>query len=216
MDRILRIWQFEAQESGSAPVIPDGCRDLIIHYRPGHKPLCFVSSLADRTFLVTMQKGDSFTGYRLKPGTGIAEDRLLAVIRGRGAVQDEQGFLHATIDDFTGLSASVAEALDCLASGVCSIAAAAKQLGVSQRTLQRKIMQQTGHSPLYWLRLARVRQAGRSVVTNTDSLTGIALHHGYADQAHMSRELKRWLGVTAGALRQGADEGRQLLESGYG
>jgi AraC-like DNA-binding protein len=36
----------------------------------------------------------------------------------------------------------------------------------------------------------------------TDSLAHIALDHGYADQAHFARDMRRWFGHRPRALRQ--------------
>ena len=148
---------------------------------------------------------------------------------GKGALPLEltAGDLASRLESFTELKRELDQALSCLASDVSSIAQAANLLGVSVRTLHRYILQGTGRSPLFWLRLARVRKAGRAVMSSctlaeslaesqAESLAEIAFDHGFSDQAHMSREFRKWLSITPSGLRGGGMQGGQLLERGYG
>ncbi len=208
---LLATWRLEAEREFTALVIPDGCRDLIFKSPLGEKPYWFLSSLEDRTCGVPIKKGDIFTGYRLKPGTSVLEDGLLAAVRGEEFTHED---VCSRLDSLTTLSGSLAEALACLASGIGSVALAARRLGMNQRSLQRLMLQETGQPPVYWLQLARVRRAGRAV-HGAKSLAEIAVVHDYADQSHMSREFKRWLAISPSALRKGATQSGQLREPGF-
>lgn len=53
----------------------------------------------------------------------------------------------------------------------------------------------TGFPPRFWLALAHVYRTGRTL-HEFDNLADAAMALGYADQAHMTRDPKRWLGVT--------------------
>ena len=70
-----------------------------------------------------------------------------------------------------------------------------RQLGVSERSLQRLVSAATGRPPLYWKRLARLRRAARALGSESP-LTALAADHGFADQAHMNLEFQRWMGLT--------------------
>ena len=208
---LLATWHLKAQSSFTTLVIPDGCRDLIFKHPVGEKPSWFVSSLSDHTYDVEMAKGDVFTGYRLRPGTNVDETKIIAAVKGEELTLDDVG---SVLESYTTLSDQLSEALDCLATGIKGVALAADQLGVSRRSLQRLLLQETGRSPVYWLQLARVRRAGRAV-QETSSLAEIAYDNGFADQSHMNREFMRWLAITPSVLRTGAVQSKQLGGSGF-
>ena len=208
---LLATWQLKAERDSTAFVVPDGCRDLILKRSRGEKPFWFLSSLEDRTYSVAIDRGDIYTGYRLKPGTIVNEDRLLTAVQGEVYLHEEVCF---RLENFTTISDPLNEALTCLASGIGSVAGTARQLGLSQRNLQRLVLRGTGKPPVFWLQLARVRRAGRAV-NGTESLAEIAYAYGYADQSHMTRDFKRWLDISPAALRTGAMQRRQLHESGF-
>jgi len=186
-------------------------RDLIMRHRTGGPVQWFVSPLEDHTYEVTLTAGVQLHGYRLKPGVRIDECSLLAAIQQRQPERDE---LQSYLSSFSQLSTRIAEALPCLASDVGSVAQAANRLGVTPRTLQRLVTSETSRTPVYWLQLARVRRAARDVHRDLP-LAEIADLHGYSDQAHMTREFKRWLSISPTSLRADAGVSSQLYEPGY-
>jgi len=208
---ILDIWQSAPNLDTTAIVVPDGCRDLIVRKTPGEKPYWFLSSLDYQTYEVSIQAGVFMQGLRLKPGTRIDEEQLLASVQHQDL---ELAELYCRIDSYSRQLPVLIEVLDCLASDVVSVAAAAKELGMSQRTLQRLMMRETGRSPTYWLQLARIRRAARATRKNVP-FADIALEHGYADQAHMSREFRRWLNVTPCKLRADPQRLDLIDQSGF-
>lgn len=93
-------------------------------------------------------------------------------------------------------------------------------LGVSLRTLQRLLGGATGQSPRWWRRLARARRAAARIADDTAdkvvaNLSEIALRAGYADQAHLTRELKSWFGSTPTALLHSTSLLAQLRSPGF-
>lgn len=210
-DTLLAAWRFEAQHDSFQLIIPDGCRDLILRQPAQGRAHWFVSSLDDCIRQVPVSRGEVFSGYRLKPGTILDEAALLASLPDDTVSHD---VALSRLDDFTRLCDSTTEALTCLALCPGRVEAVATRLGVGLRTLQRTVLSKTGRSPVYWRQLARVRRAGRAVCGD-GSLADIAAEFGFADQAHMSRELKRWLGVGAALLRRGCAQRGPLFQSGY-
>jgi AraC family transcriptional regulator len=61
-----------------------------------------------------------------------------------------------------------------------------------------------GCSPGHYHRLARLERARRMVVHSREPLAAVAYACGFADQAHMTRHFRRWLGETPGRLRSRA------------
>lgn len=77
----------------------------------------------------------------------------------------------------------------------------AARMGMSERTLRRRCMGAFGYGFKTLDRVLRfqrfLRLAGRS---SKGALAELAAHAGYADQAHMTREVQRMSGATAGEL----------------
>lgn len=200
-------------------IAPDGCRDLICHQAPGAPPRWFVSDLDDHARTVVLAAGHTAAGWRLRPGTAIATDALLASLRGCEPAPD---VVQARLADFAIVPAAVAEAIAALtdaggstgeASSTHRVTAAAADLGVAPRTLQRLLLAATGRPPSFWLMLVRARRAARALA-GAASLAAVAHAHGYADQAHMSRDLGRWFGLTPTALRRDPARVARLADSG--
>lgn len=210
-DCVLETWRFTAADSRSAIVIPDGCRDIIMSISPDELPTWRITDLDAQIRKVCINQGVRLVGMRLRPGTQIDENQLLMSTTACG--HDEQA-IRGRVNDFCHLSCAVAEALECLRSQPRTVAKAAQWLGVSPRTLQRLLICQTGRTPSFWLQLARVRQAARSL-QNSISLAEVAHIHGYADQAHMSRDIKRWLGLSPTHLIHNTEQFDRLTDSGY-
>ncbi|WP_299375912.1 helix-turn-helix domain-containing protein, partial [uncultured Kiloniella sp.] len=106
------------------------------------------------------------------------------------------------------------DALKCLASGVVTVSHAASDLGVSSRTLQRFIVNETGKSPVFWHRLARVRRAGRDII-NAGSLAEFAFDYGFSDQAHMTREFRQWFDLSPRTFAK-VSRHQEIFQTGYG
>jgi len=208
---LLAVWKSTSKSDTDVLIMPDGCRDLIMKIVEGNRPEWFVSSLYDQAKSVSIQAGSIMTGFRLKPGVYIREKALLNSIPGN---LDDAHEISNRLDDFTHHKSFVEEALDCLASEVKSVTHAASELGVSQRTLQRLLLQETSRPPVYWMMLARVRRTARSILEPIP-LIEIADMFGYSDQAHMSREFKRWFNMSPSDLRNKPDILEQLFNTGH-
>lgn len=212
---VLQSWRFCPERDTCSTVLPDGCRDLILRRAPGGEPLWFISSLADQAYPVDCLAGEAFAGHRLLPGTRLPEAELLAAL---GTVEDAAAALPLIAACGT-LEASLEEALAGLAESP-SVARARTWLGVSERSLERLVSTGTGRPPGYWLRLARVRRLARALSAGSGAdavaLVDLAAALGYADQAHMNRECRRWFGLAPGALRRQPELLALAAEPGYG
>ncbi|MBK6294677.1 MAG: helix-turn-helix domain-containing protein [Rhodoferax sp.] len=192
-------------------VLPDGCCDLILRAPPGQRPYWFVTPLADAAYAVPGTVGEQFWGFRLQPGACIDQAKLLGALQSR-PLRDAQDAL-PWLNAYVRVDPRVDQALHSLS--VCeSVAAAARRVGVSERTLQRLVHGATGHQPAYWKRLARIRRAA-SHLAKAPSLAACAADHGFADQAHMTREFQRWLGRTPSAMLASAELLAVAAVAGY-
>lgn len=211
-DPVIAVWEAAPATPAVARVSPDGCRDLILRLDPGGRPHWFVSTLEDRTYAVALAPGSRFRGFRMRPGLGLDAGRLLRALAGR---EPEPDRVLALLADHARACARVEEALAALAAGPGGVAAAAAGLGVTPRTLQRLLLTATGRTPGWWRMLARLRRAARAVAAGTPPADAAA-GHGYADQAHLTRDIRRWLGTTPRGLRRDAELAGQLDQPGYG
>lgn len=210
-DLVLASWQHTG--GGDAVcVLPDGCQDLIGVQLPGQAARWFVAPLADHCYPVSAAMDQRFVGYRFQPGARINLPLLLDRMTGCELEDTErqQAACHAAVV----LDPQVHEALQAIAAHP-TLAAAQRQLGVGERTLQRLLRSHTGRSPLYWRRLARWRAAMRALGTE-QALAELAADLGYADQAHMNREFRHWLGLTPLHARHTPSLMQTALALGHG
>ncbi|MEL6322082.1 MAG: helix-turn-helix domain-containing protein, partial [Cyanobacteria bacterium J06626_14] len=156
--------------------------------------------------------GKRMKGVRLRPGVEI---RLTDLVSWLNNKNPGDLFGSDQIDEFCVRHEQLAIALDCLASGIPTVQCAARDLGISVRSLQRLVKSGTQRSPHFWLSLARTRRAARSL-DQYDSLSKAAFDFGFADQAHMTREIKKWLNATPNQIKTDSEILALLCESGYG
>jgi AraC-like DNA-binding protein len=114
-------------------------------------------------------------------------DRLIAVCRAR---------LHET----PGTDPAVAHALTRLeartAGELPRISVLARDLGLSERSLERRFTRDVGFTPVHFRRLARFRAALRLHATRRQQWAQIALDTGFSDQAHLARDFREFAGIT--------------------
>ena len=210
IDPLLETWKYAATTSSCAIVVPDGCRDLIGRSSYGQPLNWFITSVDDCARTVSTKAGDSLIGFRLKPGTSIDCRQLLT---DADAFADDIDAIAARIRETCSISSNVSVAMDSLASSR-KVDEAAKQSGVAPRTLQRLLLKETGQTPKFWLQLARVRRAARKIAL-AKSLADLAYDSGFSDQAHMTREFRRWFAVTPTQLAANAEFQSSVYQSGY-
>ena len=208
----LELWRFTAREATTVQVPPDGCRDLIVIAPRTGAPACLVSPLSQSSETHAFAPGDTAMGVRLRPGAQFDERVLLASLRAR---QDwDDGDLLAAVGAATRLDARVDDALACLREAP-SLPLAQSRLGVSARSLERLLSTRTQRGPLWWRHLARARRCARALAGDVP-LVELAADHGYADQAHMTRDLRRWFGASPSRLRAMPSLLAALASSGHG
>jgi AraC-like DNA-binding protein len=88
------------------------------------------------------------------------------------------------------------------------VADLADQLGVTERTLHRRVLAAVGYGPKVLARVVRFRRflaVARSERVDAIGLAGLAGVAGYADQAHLTRECQVLAGLTPRELVRRAD-----------
>ena len=237
---VLCVWS-QMIGSGGSPyshrVLPDGCADIVW---VGEAP-AVVAGPATGTVVVPLPPRTLVVGVRLRPGAASAvlglpaseladRDTPLRDIWGLGA-----GALSARVTEQLSIPTRLAAAAAALAGRLADagppdpmIAAAtrwlarhpegqvadlARLLEVGERRLRRRFAATVGYGPKTLQRVLRLQGllalAGRS---RGASLAALAAEAGYADQAHMSRELRLLTGRSPSTLLEGSASTLELSD----
>lgn len=202
-------WRDETAVAREQRVLPDGCIDLLWMDGAVH-----VAGPDTTAFLVPYLPGRPVTGLRFQPGAAPVVLGVPAhLLRDQRVRLDElwpgTGWAQRIADDpATGLTALVAqrlhrtgpvadpglrEVLTRLRAG-SGVAATAAALGWTERALHRRCRDAFGYGPSVVRRILRFRFALRLAQHGVPFATAAA-RAGFADQAHLAREVRALAGV---------------------
>lgn len=216
------LWLSVVGEDGPTVtnVLPDGCADLI--WQGGHGG--YVAGPDTRPAPAELPAGTIIVGARFRPGAGGPALGLpLALLRDqrvdlidclpRLARQLPADLSpHIALDRVTRLTgqlvsdgppdAMVLLGTRLLAAGRTPVAWLGSTLAVSERQLLRRFDAAVGYGPKMLHQVLRFRWvlAQLSAAAGAPDLAAVALQAGYADQAHMTREMTRLAGRPPAAL----------------
>lgn len=210
------VWRHRRSHPSRSAILPDGCMDLIWHdgelIIAGPDREAFVGGIGG--------PGGSYVGLRLPPGTGPAVFGVPAaeLVGQRVALADVWSAARSRqiSDSAAGgaiggalekvaltrlesarpdpVAARVVEALDA-GRGVRGIAA---DLNLSERQLHRRCLAAFGYGAKT---LGRIRRMQRALAMPASvPAAAVAAAVGYADQAHLTREVRALTGVPFGRL----------------
>ena len=206
------MWRNETTTARELRVLPDGCMDLIWMDGAVH-----VAGPDSRAFLATMGPRQVVTGLRFRPGAApgvlgvpawaLRDQRLrLEDLWPGTTVSQRIAEMHNPAVALAAAVASRATEPDLALSAVLrrlqtgsSVAATADALGWTERTLHRRCRDAFGYGPSVLRRILRFRVALR-VAGQGASFAATAAHAGYADQAHLTREVRALAGVPLSQL----------------
>lgn len=186
-------------------VLPDGHADLLI-FNDGRTQ---VVGLHDQVALPVLAAGTRLHGVRFRPAAvGAAFHIPASALRNQTAwFEDVVGARRMRqLRDPAALDAWVrgiepdgraVVAVDLLSSH--SVTDAAELLGITRRHLGRLLLEHVGLAPKAFQRIQRFQQYVRAVDGGT-ALAAAAADAGYADQPHLTREVREFSGVTPAIL----------------
>jgi AraC-like DNA-binding protein len=228
-DSLVCLWSHESAPGGREvvqPVLPDACVDIL--WLNDAEPV--VAGPATRALAARVAPGTRVVGARFRPGwcAGVlgvdaSELRDLHVPLRDVAPALARAFSSAVADrDALVDKVAVAEALlarrladapppDGVVRGTVGWLAAhprgrveelGRALHVSPRQLQRRLLSAAGYTPKTLHRIVRLQRllSFAGAEGPGASLSSLALRAGYADQAHMTRDLRGLAGTTPAAL----------------
>jgi len=214
MNPIICTWDAQLLK-GTELVWPDGCRDLIAIMTKDQRPKVICSGLDSSARQIICDTETRFVGVRLAPGVTFPWDTRDS--RNMRLDVDLSHYL-PTFGQCWSFQIGRELVLNELIRQIDSLACPAPGWvenyfgelrnglvgnieSLSERSVRRKLVQATGAPPRYWQGLVRARKVGLEVSRTDASLASIAADHGFSDQAHMSREIRRWFGCTPMTLR---------------
>lgn len=102
------------------------------------------------------------------------------------------------------------------ANGTIPVSQVAAAAHATVRTLERKFKQSSGYSVKDVSGLMRFEQVRNRLWFNPDTgIAGLAPELGYADQAHLSKEFKRYSGTTPAAFARKAKKRQQAVSGDF-
>ncbi len=84
---------------------------------------------------------------------------------------------------------------------ILSTDALARECGMSERTLFRKIKQSVGVTPYELAVRIRVQKAAEALIQTTDKVDAIARAHGFCDQSNFTHHFRKRTGMTPKEFR---------------
>ncbi|MFG2551371.1 helix-turn-helix domain-containing protein [Streptomyces sp. NPDC048581] len=211
------VWKNTPSGIGVGPVLPDGCMDLL--WNEGR----LLVAGPDTRAYVTGGEPTAWAGVRFYPGTGpgflgvpaneVRDRRVdLADLWPASEVRRLCGRIEGADDPVTALEdvalerAVAGEPPDPLLRRVVAaldsgrgVAATADELGLGARQLHRRCLGAFGYGPKTLGRILRLQRAlalARDGVPFADT----AARAGFADQAHLARDVKELAGMPLGEL----------------
>jgi AraC-like DNA-binding protein len=203
-------WERTTTSAQELRIVPDACVDLI-----WAGETLTIAGPDTKARLVTPAPGTRFVGVRLRPGAAGAVLRMPAselcdctpvaadVLGYEVAAQLLEALLTGADPHALLLRAMqerdmrtdplVGVAVAALGRPRARVSVVAAELGVSTRQLQRRVTAAAGYGPKM---LARVLRFRRLQALPPAPLLELALEAGYADQAHMTAEVRLLAGVS--------------------
>jgi len=218
---VAGAWRVEAPDGHEVHTAPDASIDIVLASNEAFDGVFVGGPL--RTFTKRALKGRTrLWGVSLRPGfaalLGVSADALpadwtpLAALRlsgARGAPDAGLAGLFRLIEaraetaHFDERVAATIARIDETRRGL-SVAALARQAGLSERALRRLFERHVGMPPAAYLRVLRFNRAVRRLrAGRAEGLAETALAIGFTDQSHMARDLRELGGVTATELMRG-------------
>jgi AraC-like DNA-binding protein len=226
---LICSWTLEVERDGprhQQRVLPDGCADIVWF---GDASPVAVGPMT-RPVLEAVEPGTTLVGLRFRPGVasrvlGVpaheltdrdvpldeiwhrrtfqpSSDRLRQASTIIERAEIAQSLLASRCDAIRPPDAAVQRAVSLIATaGRERIDDVAKQLGISERQLHRRFAASVGYSPKTFQRIVRFQRLLALAEADARARLGdVSIAAGYADQAHMTREVVEFAGVTPGAL----------------
>jgi len=219
-------------------VLPDGCIDIVFI----NDELPVVAGPWTVSFVVRLAAGTRVTGARLRPGRascllGIPASELLnqspPIAAVKGTVEDMRferviqqsnaaarrralaEVLLASVETSAPFDRAVLSGIEWLSRNPHGrVQQLSRWIGIGERQLHRRFSTAIGYGPKMFqsvLRFQRLLKTARETGAG-QGLADLAARAGYADQAHMTRDVQRFSNVTPTALLRSAESTLEMSD----
>jgi AraC-like DNA-binding protein len=228
----------DVREAGSPPrVLPDGCIDIVWI---GDLPPS-VAGPATNAVLPTLPPRSSIVGVRLHPGTapsvlGLPANELLdkqvplqdiwgakqasvaAEVGGLPTVEAKLAAVESIVGGRLAASAPIDQLVVAAVAWLtrqpfATVGTLSEHSSLSERQLLRRFEAAIGYGPKTLQRILRFQRLLRLAGRATAGLADLAVTVGYADQAHMTREVTRLAGLPPTVLFAGSGSSATMSDS---
>lgn len=175
-----------------------------VRFRPGQAPGVLgvpLDALRDQRMPLTELWGADAARITERVA-GAAEEERPGVGPGYGAARVLEELVLARAAEPADLAVAATGRALCPASAQAwpRVAHVSEELGLSERQLRRRCLTAFGYGPKTLQRVVRFQRALRAAREPGADLAAVAYGHGYADQAHLSREVRALADVPLTAL----------------
>lgn len=211
LPEVVAWWRTARPGAGPVRVLPDGCLDLI--WCAGE---VFVAGPDTTAQLAGSAPGSRYSGLRFGVGTGplvlgVPADELTdrrvpldalwpgAEVRRIAEAADPSAALEAAVRRRWQAPDRTMVAVATRARAGARVATIADDCGLSARQLQRRCRAGFGYGPKTLVRILRLQRAV-ALAGAGQPFARVSAVAGYADQAHLAREVRQLTGVPLGEL----------------
>jgi AraC-like DNA-binding protein len=204
-----RIWRTYDTTDGTYVAAADACWDMIF-IRSAHGSRVLLSGPSSTTQPVPYQAGNRNVGIKFRPGTFLTHVPVSSMVDTTASLPmpTDESFLLAgrewplptfeSADDFI---AELEHARLLSDDPVVRATLQGRSNAGSLRSAQRHVSSATGLNATRIRRIERAREAAERLQRG-ESILDVTHDLGYADQAHLSRDLKHLTGYTPGQTRR--------------
>ncbi len=225
------VWRHEELQAGRSLILPDGRCDVIVRYNADRAvvPKLVVTGPATQPYWVAFEAGDRWIGVRLRPerggvlwgdALGTTRDQVALGTQAEALVPELAGLCVAGVS-LTDLRQALVRFVEGraltpeghrvgetvrrlhLTGGRFSVVELAARAGCSTRHLNRMFAGTVGLSVKAYASLVQFHRALRLICDAGGSLSDAAFEAGYADQAHMTRAMRRFGGFVPSDIPEG-------------
>lgn len=188
-------------------ITPDGLWDIVVTKHFG-KVEVIQTGVITRPFVLPWESGDEYLSISFKPGVYMPRmpgawmtDRAIVrpAISSRAFQVGSDTFEIPTVENADGLVERLASKGIIVRDEIVSAVAEGRQTRASSRTLQRRFRWTLGLTANQLAQIHRARDAVKSLRQGRRAID-VAAELGYADQAHLTRSLRRFMGQSPRAI----------------
>lgn len=192
--------------------VPDGLWDIVVIRHAGGVQV-LQTGLITKPVALPYEPGDEYLAISFKPGTYMPRlpgqrmvDRgvLRPVGTGRSFELDSDTFEIPTYENAEGLVQRLAQREIVVLDEVVDRVVDGEPAWASERTVQRRFRWALGLSPKQLAQIRRAREAVARLQAGF-AAADVAVDLGYADQPHLIRSLRRFMGRTPGDVAEPDD-----------